>query len=181
MTKLFRTSRVVLSGLAMVVSSAWAAPLTVSDGGLGPIVATTKFNQAAIQSLLPAYVVKNGKRTSEGESYKVFLITDKGKTLATVNPGDGGNGIFSIRIASTQIENALGHKLGTSYLGVFGANVNKACTAGEEELSGKVICPAPKSTHVSYLFKGVSNGPDGTVPALAMLKNFVLEEIIWKP
>ena len=39
-----------------------------------------------LQKLLPGYAVKAGKRATEGEAYRVFMITEQGATLETINP-----------------------------------------------------------------------------------------------
>ncbi|MBK6908059.1 MAG: DUF1131 family protein [Rhodocyclaceae bacterium] len=171
-----------LLALASFAQQAFAAELSVSDKGVGPISASTRFNRNDLQKALPQFVVKVGERSTEGEVFRVLLISDASGLLATVNPGEGEKGIFSIRITSRNVRNALGPKLGATYLSVFGTGVaTPDCTPGQEEMSGKVICPHPGSRHVSYIFAGKSSGPDGTLPPPAVLKNFAIEEIVWLP
>lgn len=172
----------VLTLVILLVTPARATgELQMSESGVGPITATTRFNQTAIQQLLPGYTIKMGKRSTEGESYRVILVTRQGNTLATINPTAGEKGIFSIRVASGQVVNKLGPKLGATYASIYGSAVSAECRAGAEEFSGKVICPHPKSKHVSYLLGGSSNGPDGSVPPIATLRKFVIQEIVWRP
>jgi len=173
--------------LAMALAVSAAAParaaeaLQITETGVGPIVATTPFSVQRVQQLLPGYAVKMDKRSTEGESYRVILVTRQGRTLATINPAAGEKRIFSIRVGSGQVVNKLGPKIGSNYASIFGPTVSAGCHAGAEELSGKVICSHPKSKHVSYLLSGRSNGLDGSVPPIATLSKFVVEEIIWRP
>ncbi|MFN0163995.1 MAG: DUF1131 family protein [Burkholderiales bacterium] len=175
--------RVMASMLALTVTMLASASgeLQITENGVGPIGAATRFNQKAIQQLLPGYTVTMGKRSTEGESYRVILVARQGKTLATINPAEGEKGIFSIRVRDKTVVNRLGPAIGASYTSIFGTTGNAGCSAGQEELSGKVICPHPKSRRVAYLLSGKYNGPDGRVPPMTSLKNFVVEEIVWRP
>jgi hypothetical protein len=65
---------------------------------------------------------------------------------------------------------------------IYGAKaIAPGCVAGEEEMSGRVICPHPGSAYVSYVLQGRSESPDGQLPALATLGKFTVKEIVWRP
>ena len=157
------------------------ATLSVSDKGLGGITRATRFHQTELQKALRGYHIKPEKRSTEGEPYPVFLVMDQKALLATINPTEDHKKIFSIRITSNKISNTHGPAIGTKYSAIYGGNVSKECAGGAEEMSGAVICPAPKSRNVGYVFRGKSNGPDGVVPRIAVLKDFAVSEIVWRP
>jgi hypothetical protein len=174
-------SLVVQFVLVSVALAIEAPTLTVSDKGLGSISATTAFNLSEVEKLVPGFVVKSKKSMTETEEFPILVVMDHDSLLATINPTEDRKKIFNIRITGNKVSNALGPKIGTRYASIYGASVNPSCSAGQEEMSGAVICPDPKSKHVSYVFKGHYDGPDGEVPAVAALKNFVVSEIVWQP
>jgi hypothetical protein len=55
------------------------------------------------------------------------------------------------------------------------------CEPGVEELSGAVLCPAPSSANVVYLFSGTWDGPDGVLPPRSLVRNWTLSQISWSP
>lgn len=178
-----KTKKVPLIISATLIKDAAASGtgLEISETGLGGINASTPFNQNVIQKLLPGYTVKIKKEEGEAGIYRVMTISQKNKTVAMINPVEGGTRIFNIRVRSNQITNALGPKIGADFKSIFGSKVGNACTPGEEEFSGMVLCPAPQSSHLSYLFSGKYDGPDGELPPMPQLKSFTVAEIIWRP
>lgn len=174
----------LLTGLFIAANPAvtvHASELTISDKGLGEITATTKFDKKEIQGHLSGYVVKSDTSSTEGEEFPVLLVLDHESVLATINPTEDEKKIFSIRVTSNKIGNVLGPKIGMKFGDIYGSTVPKSCSAGMEELSGTVICQAPKSEHIFYIFDGKSDGPDGEIPNIAALINFQISEIVWRP
>ncbi len=135
---------------ANTINDTQASELSVSDKGLGLISATTKFDQKEIQGLLTGYVVKSDTGSTEGEEFPVFVVMDHKSVLATINPTEDEKKIFSIRVTSNKVSNALGPKIGTKFDNIYGSTVPKSCSAGMEELSGTVICQDPKRAHPLY-------------------------------
>lgn len=173
-----------LTGLLIVASTAitvHASELTISDKGLGEITATTRFDKKEIQGHLPGYVVKSDTSSTEGEEFPVLVVLDHKSILATINPTEDEKKIFSIRVTSNKISNALGPRIGMKFSSIYGSTVPKSCSAGMEELSGAVICQDPKSEHILYVFNGKYDGPDGAIPDISALINFQITEIVWRP
>lgn len=174
----------MLTGLfiaACTVITVHAAELSISDKGLGPISSATRFDKKEIQGLLTGFVVKSDTDFTEGEEFPVFVVMDHKTILATINPSEDRKKIFSIRVTNDKVSNLLGPKIGMKFVSIYGGSVPESCSAGMEELSGTVICQDPNSEHILYIFKGEYDSPDGEVPNISALKNFVINEIVWRP
>jgi len=170
----------ILNVIAAVPVATHASELSLTENGIGSISENTGFNMKDIQDSLPGYNIKPDKDYTEGDEFPIYVVMDKeGIPLATINPSGDEKGIFSIRIKSNKVLNTLGPKIGVAYSSVYGSHVDKGCSPGMEEISGAVICTAPKSKHIVYIFKGVSNVPDGEIPDVSILKNFTISEIAW--
>jgi hypothetical protein len=163
------------------VSFAATEVLTVSHDGVGSIRANTPFNQKKVAALLNEFKVVSAKGMTEGEEYPILKVFDQKGEIAVINPSEDRRKIFSIVVVSDRVKNVLGPKIGDSYNKIYGTSVHKSCSAGTEEMSGRVICQDPKSGRVQYVFKGVYDGPDGEVPAFEILKNWKIAQIVWKP
>jgi hypothetical protein len=170
----------MMCAMSLEASTAFAAGLKVSENGVGGIGRATAFDKKAIEKAVPGLLVRPGKRSTEGQSYPVFTVVDGKEVLATVFPGDTGKGILSVRVTSRKVINTLGPVLGATYASIFARVARPGCAAGEEEMSGKVICPHPKSKHVAYVLAGKSDGPDGALPSPKALARFAVKEIVWR-
>lgn len=156
--------------------------LVVSTQGVGPLSAGTPFDAEAVREALPGYVVMTDSGSTEGLEFPVIKVLDKQKELLVITPADKTS-IFSIRVKSGQVDNTLGAELGASYAEVYKRGAAPDCTAGLEEESGLVICPAPSAPNVLYVFESTepTDTPDGTVPPQKVLRKYSLIEIVWKP
>lgn len=153
--------------------------MTVSERGVGPINKNTPFDRKAIQKLLPHLEVKEGVSSTEDEEFPVLLVSDGKGLLFTIIPA-GKKKIFSVVLENDRVSNELGHKMGQSYKQVFQGKPGQ-CYAGLEEYSGTVLCGAPNSEHLNYLFEGEWNGPDGQVPPQKILNGWKISSVVWKP
>lgn len=50
-----------------------------------------------------------------------------------------------------------------------------------EDLAGKVLCRAPNTGNILYLFSGTWDGTNNNLPPLPVLANWQIESFIWKP
>jgi len=178
---LIKTINVILCCIAASIPvTVNASDLSLSENGLGSISEKTGFNMKDIQKSLPGYTVKADKDYTVGDEFPIYVVMGKqGIPLATINPSGDEKGIFSIRVKSNVVLNTLGPKIGTTYLSVYGKVVDESCSPGMEEMSGAVICNAPKSKHIVYVFNGKNGGPDSKLPDISLLKNFKISEIAW--
>ena len=161
------------------------AELVISEAGVGPINAQTPFNIHDITQALQKYDyhVEELKTTTEGESYPVIRVSTDTHVLLLINPDTKQQKIFSVIVKDKHVGNSLGHWLGMKYGSIYSYGRTEQCTPGSEGLSGKVLCYAPKSANVIYMFgdKEENNFPDGELPPIDALSEWDLEAIIWKP
>jgi hypothetical protein len=154
--------------------------LSPAGDRLGPITARTPFSAAELRSLFAGAVVTEATGASEGEPYPMLRIADGQRTLLEVRSADG-NAIHSVEIMPGAAVDNLGARHGETYAQVFAAGPRPACAPGVEEQSGQVICPAPGTNHVSLVFDGAWEGPDGELPPPEELRAWTVEHVIWRP
>ncbi len=153
----------------------------LSVDGIGPINRNTPFNLHDITMAFQGLNVAQRTNYAEGREYPVITVSQDLKPLLTINPDAKQEKIFSVMVSDNLIGNGLGHALGSRFNEVYAYGATEECRAGAEELSGKVLCYAPKTGNVLYLFGGTWNGPDGSVPPKDVLANWQIEGMIWKP
>ena len=149
--------------------------LTVSEAGLGGLKPNTPFSQDQMQQLFPNFDIVKDSRSTEGERFPIFRIRKDGQDILVINPTSDYQHIFSVQIKSKTVKNQLETNLGSTY------QLDKSCSPGVEEQSGKVICLAFGSKRIMYVFAGEWHGPDGVLPPIEILRSWELSEIVWKP
>lgn len=154
---------------------------TLSVDGVGPINADTPFNLHEIGMAFQGLNVTQQTNYSEGQPYHVITVKKDVKELLTINPDVKEDKIFSVMVHDNLVANGLGHAIGMKFSEIYSSGSTEECAAGAEELSGKVLCYAPKTGNILYLFGGSWNGPDGAVPPKDVLAGWQLDAIIWKP
>ncbi|MGB3916614.1 DUF1131 family protein [Thiothrix litoralis] len=167
--------------------SAVVMPLAVkplemlSVDGIGPINGETPFNLHDITMAFQGLNVAQRTNYADGEEYPVITVSKGMKPLLTINPDAKQEKVFSVMVDDNLIGNRLGHSIGSKFTDVYTFGATEECAAGSEEFSGKVLCYAPKTGNVLYLFGGTWNGPNGSVPPKDVLAKWQMEAIIWKP
>lgn len=153
----------------------------LSADGIGPINGDTPFNLHDITMAFQGLNVAQRTNYAEGKEYPVITVSKDLKPLLTINPDAKQAKVFSVMVHDNLIVNRLGHPIGSKFTDVYTFGATEECAAGSEELSGKVLCYAPKTGNLLYLFGGTWNGPDGSVPPKDVLAKWQMEAIIWKP
>ncbi|MTD37723.1 RpoE-regulated lipoprotein [Erwinia sp. CPCC 100877] len=157
----------------------FGSSISVSDSGVGGINAATPLNEKAIADGLNGnYRVRSGMRMTGGRvmSYYEALKDDK---VALIISGDGGR-VQKITVMDEDIATAEGGvKPGTPFSALY-RKAYGACTRGGGEDTGLVVCKAPNSLHLSYLFGGTWRGPEGLMPSDDTLKEWTLKKIVWQ-
>ncbi|KMW72870.1 RpoE-regulated lipoprotein [Photorhabdus luminescens subsp. luminescens] len=158
----------------------FGSSLKISAQGVGEIDGLTAMNKDAIEKGLDGkYRLRSGMETENGQLVTVFQAMD-GDQLKIALFGQADGKVSRIEVLDEDIETVWGTKVGMPfselYSRAFGACQN---TVSESEKSA-IVCVSPQSKHVSYLFTGNWNGPEGLVPSDDVLKNWKVERIIWK-
>lgn len=156
-------------------------PIVLSADGVGSINASTPFNMHQITRAFQDYSVTEYTQFQKGDSAPVIRISEDGKPLILINPDTDQTGVFSVFVMSNKIGNALGHPIGTPYNKVYNYDSVEPCIAGTEEFTGKVLCLAPGVKNILYVFAGKWDGPKDEVPPAAILSDWTLDTIVWKP
>jgi hypothetical protein len=173
--------------LAPVIPKIEGADFVLSSAGVGPINAQTAFNihQITLAFEEHRYNVEQIQHYSEGESlsYPTIRVSKNTDTLLVITPNESQRRIFSVLIKDRRVGNVLGHTLGMAYGVIYAYGSREQCTLGQADLAGKVLCYAPKSGNIIYLFKdnNLQNLPYDTLPPIDALDSWKLESIIWKP
>ncbi|KAG1707643.1 hypothetical protein GQR58_003303 [Nymphon striatum] len=125
------------------------------------------------------YSVEEVVNFQQKTPYPVIRISKGGNGLITVNPDSSRENIYSILIEDNLVKNSLGHHLGTVYADIYTYGQTEKCQSGVEDMSGKVLCYAPKTPNILYVFNGRWDGPDNKMPPAEILQDWILESIVW--
>ncbi len=165
----------------VVVPTDVVSDIVLSADGVGPLNATTSFNMHQMTVAFSEYSVEEVVNFQHSAPYPVIRISKGGNTLITVNPDSSRQNIYSIVVEDNKVKNSLGHHLGSVYSEVYTYGQTEKCQSGIEELSGKVLCYAPKTPNILYVFNGKWDGEDGQMPPAELLQDWILESIVWRP
>lgn len=149
----------------------------VTEQGVGKLSGSTPLNESAISDALSGdYRLRSGMKGENGNIVRYFEAL-KGDKLAMVINGESGTvsriDVLDPNIASGRVN--VGVPFSSIYDKAYG-NCQKA--SGED--SESVVCKAKNSQHISYLFSGNWNGPEGLMPSDDTLKNWKVSRIIWQ-
>ncbi len=154
--------------------------IQLSADGVGTINANSAFNMHEVTMSFPDYSVVEELNYHLGAPYPVIRVSKGIKTLLIINPDTKQEKIFSVIIEDNLIKNTLGHRLGTAYNKVYAYGQTEECQLGTEDMAAKVLCYAPKTPNIIYVFNG-KGGNGNSVPPADVLQGWSLESIIWRP
>ncbi|HPY39780.1 MAG TPA: DUF1131 family protein [Thiolinea sp.] len=158
-----------------------AAPLfMLSADGVGPLNAETPFNLIKIGNAFQDFNVIQETHLNSGDNFPVITVNQQVKPLLTINPDFQQKHIFSVIVHDNLVGNKLGHKLGAKFSEVYTPETLEQCAPGVDDWAGKVMCYAPKNSNILYLFSGTEPKVTDQVPKPAEMKDWVLEEMVWK-
>jgi len=178
--KFFLTALCVSSGLFL----ACGAPesFTVTDQGVGPINALTPFDMIELQKILKDYLIVEGTSSALGGTSTIFRVSDEeGAELFVLYPSPDNANVSLIVVTSPTIQDTSGVSVGVTYDTVFGDQLVADAHPGIQHYTGHVLCHAPGSTNITYVFHGDWTGPDGIIPPLNVLQSWTLTEISCQP
>ena len=161
------------------------AEMVLSSAGVGPINAQTAFNihQITLAFEEHRYNVEQIQTYTEGNSHLVIRVSKNAEPLLLITPNETQRRIFSVQIKDNRVGNVLGHTLGMEYGAIYSYGKTEQCSLGQDPLQERVLCYAPNSGNIIYLFKDdqPQNVAYQTLPPVDALDSWKLESIIWKP
>jgi len=183
-----RCSLILLLGLltASVASTpfapgfAQACTPSVDDSGFGGVDASTPYDAQWIARALPGCRVEPASSTTEGEVTEALVIRDGAVALALIYPDWAGR-IYSVMVENPAVKNRIGPAIGTPYSQIYPEGATPICTPGVEEAAGRVLCAAQPGSRLIYLFEGLWQGPDDTVPPPSVLNSWRIAAFLWRP
>ncbi|WP_227318752.1 RpoE-regulated lipoprotein [Cedecea davisae] len=177
----------VLSGCSTLSSVNWSSAypwnwfgssVEVSEQGVGKLTSATLMDEKAVsEGLNDNYRLRSGMKTENGAIVRYFEAL-KDKDVKLVINGESGS-VSNIVVMDEDIKTAGGVKIGTPFSNLYDKAFG-ACEKGSGDDADGVMCKAPNSQHISYLFKGVWHGPEGLMPSDDALKKWTLNKIIWR-
>ena len=155
----------------------FGASLTVTEQGVGGITGATPLQESAINNGLNGdYRLRQGMRGEQGGVVTFWQALDDNDVKLTFS---GKDTVSRIEVTDAKIASADGTRIGDA----FSEHYQKAfghCQAASGEGAAAVLCQAPNSQHVSYLYQGKWAGPEGLIPPDDVLKKWQVSKIIWQ-
>ncbi|AOM42762.1 RpoE-regulated lipoprotein [Xenorhabdus hominickii] len=154
--------------------------LSMSAQGIGGINQQTDMTQAAIeQGLAGKYRLRNGMEMQNGKLISVIQGMKDDQVKLEFHGLVNGK-VNRIDVLDEDIKTVWGAKIGTSFSELYGKAFGACHRSHDFTIQPSVSCIAPQSQHVSYVFTGIWDGPEGLMPSDDILKNWKISRIIWK-
>lgn len=161
---------------ALWPGSWFGSSLTVTDQGVGAINGSTPLQENALKEGLNGdYRLRQGMRSEQGSVVSFWQALTDNEVKLTFS---GKTTVSRIEVTDSDIASADGTRIGDA----FSESYQKAfghCQAASGETAPAVLCQAPDSQHVSYLYQGKWAGPQGLIPPDDVLKSWQVSKIIW--
>ncbi len=177
----------MLTGCSTLSSMSWSSlspfnwfgdEVMVTEQGVGKISASTAFNEDAIdEGLGGGYRLRGGAETRNGSIVNFYEALSDNTVRLTLY-GKGGGRVEQVVVADPAIPSATGIKIGTPFSALY-SKAFGACQKGDGAERDSVVCAAPQSGHISYVFSGSWHGPDELMPSDDALKSWKVSKIIW--
>ncbi|WP_413737662.1 RpoE-regulated lipoprotein [Sodalis sp. RH21] len=178
---------ILLAGCSTLSHFSWSSlsPLNwfgseaaVSDAGVGKVTAATPLNQEALeQALGGGYRLRSGMETQNG-GIVAFYQALKDDQIKMTFYGPAAGKVQRVDVTDKDVASAWGVKIGTGFSDLYGKAFG-ACQRGTGDDREAVVCAAPQSAHVSYVFTGIWHGPEALMPADDTLKSWQVSKIVW--
>ncbi|XBS68719.1 RpoE-regulated lipoprotein [Acerihabitans sp. KWT182] len=153
--------------------------VTVKDAGVGGINAATPLDPQALNKALNGdYRLRSGMETHDGGIRSLYQGVKDNEVRLTVY-GSAAGRVDRVVVTDKDVASEWGVKVGTRFSSLYGKAFG-ACRKSADEDQNGVICAAPQSAHVSYVFTGNWHGPDSLMPADDILKDWQVSQIVWQ-
>lgn len=152
----------------------------LSNEGVGPLNPATPFNLVKIGDAFQNFNVAQETSLTSANQTPTITVRQQVKPILSINPDHKQERIFSVVVQDNLVGNQLGNKIGDKFNEIYKTGSTEECAPALEEWAGKIMCYAPKSSNILYLFSGQWNGAKDQMPPLDVLANWQLEAMIWK-
>lgn len=123
-------------------------PLAVTETGVGPITAETRFDAAALQALFPGAEVEAAYLTTAGQTVPILAVAAPEPGALTVFAAEDGT-VGRVSVQAGPYRGPNGATLGAAWpeLGLTASD----CVMGEGEFAGNPVCRRADSPNVAYV------------------------------
>lgn len=176
---------ILLAGCSTLSNFSWSSlspfswfsgSITVGDGGVGKVTAATPLEHEALDNALEGkYRLRGGMETRNGGIVAFYQALKDDQVKMTIYGPQAGK-VERVEVTDGAVASEWGVKIGTSFSSLY-PKAFGACARGAGE--DKVVCAAPQSSHVSYVFSGTWHGPDELMPSDDQLKSWQVSKIVW--
>ncbi|WP_051252430.1 DUF1131 family protein [Ferrimonas kyonanensis] len=171
-----KRGRCLLAGISVAALAACAgSELRLTEEGLTGLELSAP-TRTQVQRRFPESQVFEEWPLSEAGRHRQLRVVNLQQQELIFHFDD--KGLYSLENRQSQIASYLDHRIGDGFEWVY-PDGTELCVAGMEALSGRVICPAPGSGHIRYLFDYDWPGPDGELPPKFVLKGATLAAMFW--
>lgn len=177
----------LLTGCSALSNFSWSSlspfnwfgsKIEVSDAGVGGLNGGTPLAQEPINLALNGnYRLRSGMGTTNGQ-ITAFYQALEGNEIKLLVSGKPKAQVNRVEVMDAKIASVWGVKVGDT----FSAHYSKAfevCQRAQGDDARSVECVESQSKHVSYLYSGDWNGPEGLMPSDDILQSWRVSKIIW--
>jgi hypothetical protein len=157
----------------------FSSSLKVTDQGVGKVTASTPLTEDAIKDALDGdYRLRSGMSMNDGKMLAFYQAMD-GKEVKMTLSGEPKGRVQRIDVTDPKVESEWGVKVGTPFSDLY-TKAFESCVKGTGDDAQSVVCKAPQSQHVSYVFSGIWHGPEELMPSDDSLKEWKVSKIVWR-
>ncbi|MDC9583131.1 RpoE-regulated lipoprotein [Xenorhabdus sp. PR6a] len=162
------------------LSNWFGSSLSVSEQGMGEINQQTDMTQSAIEKGLEGkYRLRSGMEMQNGKLVSVIQGMADDQVKLEFHGLVNGK-VNRIDVLDDGVKTVWGTKIGTPFSDLYHQAFGKCQRSHDVAIQPTVICPSPQSQHVSYVFTGTWDGPEGLMPSDDVLKGWKVSRIVWK-
>ncbi|MGM3172859.1 RpoE-regulated lipoprotein [Dickeya lacustris] len=177
----------LLAGCSTLSSFSWSSlspfnwfghHLSVTDAGVGGVNASTPMLESALSNALNSdYRLRGGMESRNGKLVSVYQAMKDEQVVLEITGAPKGQ-VSQVVVTDRAIASEWGVKLGDEFSGLY-SKAFGVCQPGQGADARAVECVAPQGKHVSYLFSGDWNGPEGLMPPDDILMHWKVSKIVW--
>ncbi|MFT8211801.1 MAG: RpoE-regulated lipoprotein [Symbiopectobacterium sp.] len=177
----------LLTGCSALSNFSWSSlppfnwfgsKIEVSDAGVGGLNGGTPLAQEPINKALNGnYRLRSGMGTNNGQITAFYQALD-GDQIKLLISGKPKAQVNRVEVMDAKIASVWGVKIGDAFSAHY-SKVFEVCQLAKGDDARSVECIESQSKHVSYLYSGDWNGPEGLMPSDDILQSWHVSKIIW--